>query len=1046
MTGVVADSILVELIAKFDKYEQDFKRAGDTAEREMARIRRATDAPVGISGGDDGSVAATTNRKRSAASEAKRIAKDLAVSEASAAKDAASAVAAAEKVKQDAIRETERVADESSKRRMANIDATLAAQASAASSGRSGPLKGTGNNDGPQRPLSSNAASFINGADTGAEADAQKELNALKLDEIKLQDAKTFASKADKAVIDEQLATLRLIRKLEAEGLDDAAINIKLDERDLAIQERKAVIAAEQAASAKKQSLSGLTKFAEGAGVGRGGSAALVGGLVAGAAVGGIVAAAKDGLEYAADLANVSKQLGLTTKDLQVYQSGAERVGVTNEQLRTSFGQLASNIGKAQEGAKEQGKIFGKDGLAIDLGNAKDGYKSLGDLLPTIVERFSSIKDPARRAALETALFGESGRKLDSLLSGGTDSIKALGDELERTGGILSGEDIARSAKVAADLKLVGDQLERELASTVSQNASAIESLATSLLNGAGALLKFIDAFQRFRAQNQIGTGDPGLAATGRATLLQSAQGRDQALNNNRAGLAAIRNASSSDAVVNTGNGVGAPGLLGGNYTANNPQALAAARKQLLSQRREILQAYKTANAQNAGSDATAQGGKVGNLNVFAPDPKKPKKGKSAESIEAERLERQKKFTAAEAQEEAERLQLLSELTSDTRLQDQYARERVRTEQTAKDKEITDQAEATINRQKLKGGDAELERSRAQILIKENDANADLQIQSINRKEQSRYLEEQLAHLKTAADIRTDDLDVQEALAKTTKQRAEIEKKLLAISIQNQRDALNKTIADKATTPEALKDAQTQLAALPAKQAGQQAVLDKKNQGALKDYFDTLNDPNARVQAAVVDKLKSVDEAITDAAANTLGVKDPFLKSLLQIFLQQNVLKPLYDAFQNKGASGGIGGIFGSIAGLFGGGSSFNVGGTSVANSSFDLGSLSGSFASGGNVSAGKIYKINENGPELFQPGMSGQIIPTGRAAAASGGNMTVVQNISVDGRNSVTPAGFAGQILAQANAHANKAAAQAGKTAYNTSPIRQQKLTQLGS
>ena len=971
--------------------------------------------------------------------------------------ETASAKAAAKEKADAAIAESER--ELAAKTRMANIEATLAERAAQSARGsRSGPLKGTGLNDGAQRPLGSNAAAFINGG-AALEVAAAKEVDALTADIATKQAGLNALKGAEKREQQDILSNMRLEKQLRAAGIEEEEILLRLETQ-------RAAVAATRAAEEKQAARAGVTKFAEGAGIGRGGSGALVGGLVAASVATGIYEAAKAGLDYANNLSILSKQLGLTTKDLQVYQSAAESLGVTNEQLRTSFGQLATNIGKAQEGAKEQSKIFGKDGLAIDLGNARDGYKSLGDLLPSIIDRFSKIPDQARRAAFETALFGEAGRKLDPLLSGGTASVNQLADALEKTGAILSGEAIARSAKAAEVLKRVGDQLERQLADTVSQNASAITSLAKSLLEGASAMLQFINAFQRFQALSSINTGDPANVAAGQAILNQTPEGRSIARRNNDAGLAALRRgARSGDATINVGNGIGEAGLLGpggvlgGRYIQNTPEAIAAARKQLLAQRRGIVQAESAAAAQNAGADTNPQTGKVGNLNVFAPDPKKGKKGKSAEELEAERLERDKKFTAAEASEQLARLGFLTELTSDTRQQDEYARERITTENKAKDREIREEAEKTINSQKLKGDAAALERSRAQQLIKENDANAELAIQVINRHEMSRYLEEQLQHTLTANEILVDGLNAQYVLAKTAKDRVDAEKRLLSIQIENERLALEKQIKDKATSPEARADAQTKLDALGSKQSNALAVIDRQNRNPIERYRDSLDDPQTQIQQAVADKLKSVDDAISSEAAKVLGVKDPFLKSLLQIFLQQNVLRPLYDAMAQAGSGGGggIGGFLGTALGAIGISGGHSLGGSGISNSLFGLlsqGNGVKGFASGGEPPVGRVSIVGENGPELFLPKTAGTIIPnhainvgaSNKAVRSNGqGGVTLHQTIQIDG-SGVNPQGFAEGIISHVRSETAAAIQQSGRQVLDATPARVQRRQTLGT
>ena len=84
-------------------------------------------------------------------------------------------------------------------------------------------------------------------------------------------------------------------------------------------------------------------------------------------------------------------------------------------------------------------------------------------------------------------------------------------------------------------------------------------------------------------------------------------------------------------------------------------------------------------------------------------------------------------------------------------------------------------------------------------------------------------------------------------------------------------------------------------------------------------------------------------------------------KDIARLLLKETVSDPLAGLFKGfaKSAGSGIGDFF---SGLFG-----------------------GARANGGPVSAGKAYLVGERGPELFAPGVSGNIIPNG------GGGLTVV-------------------------------------------------------
>lgn len=91
---------------------------------------------------------------------------------------------------------------------------------------------------------------------------------------------------------------------------------------------------------------------------------------------------------------------------------------------------------------------------------------------------------------------------------------------------------------------------------------------------------------------------------------------------------------------------------------------------------------------------------------------------------------------------------------------------------------------------------------------------------------------------------------------------------------------------------------------------------------------------------------------------------------------------------QGTGGGGSSGGVFGSLQRLA----------SSVLT-------RKPARASGGHVSAGQVYRVNESGIEGFQPAGSGKIIPLGQmnAARPQGGVTTVVQPLHFDMRGAIT-------------------------------------------
>ena len=90
---------------------------------------------------------------------------------------------------------------------------------------------------------------------------------------------------------------------------------------------------------------------------------------------------------------------------------------------------------------------------------------------------------------------------------------------------------------------------------------------------------------------------------------------------------------------------------------------------------------------------------------------------------------------------------------------------------------------------------------------------------------------------------------------------------------------------------------------------------------------------------------------------------------------------------------------------LAGGGGDGGTGGGLLSSITSILGSILGApgRATGGPVSPGRPYRVGENGPELFVPTTSGQILANGTGRGGSSVNMTI--NVSDNGRGSAPDA-----------------------------------------
>jgi hypothetical protein len=147
-----------------------------------------------------------------------------------------------------------------------------------------------------------------------------------------------------------------------------------------------------------------------------------------------------------------------------------------------------------------------------------------------------------------------------------------------------------------------------------------------------------------------------------------------------------------------------------------------------------------------------------------------------------------------------------------------------------------------------------------------------------------------------------------------------------------------------------------------------------------QDVFDRWvalhADAFQKVSEEAEEKYDQISEFAKRAAAN---IQDSFADFLFDPFKDglSGMLKSFRDTLRRMVAEAASQQILGALFGALGGSSNSFLSGIGNA--------FGGARAMGGPVSAGKSYLVGERGPEMFVPGMSGQIVPN-----HASGSMTI--------------------------------------------------------
>lgn len=704
--------------------------------------------------------------------------------------------------------------------------------------------------------------------------------------------------------------------------------------------------------------------------------------VVAGSAfVAGLKGAVTASLDLAGGLGEAAQQIGVTVRELQVLRYAAMQAGVAQEEMDGALAKGTKALGQAALGAAAPKKAF--DALGVSVRDTNGHVKTIGVALPEIAERLSKIPDPAQRAAAEVAIFGRTGQKLDTILTGGKKGLEDYGKAAEEAG-LIIGDDLARKADDAADkVEELTAQLKVSFAKEVAANADAILGLASAL----GALT--VRAVQFINKHPQLVGALAGAAVGARVAGAPGAAlgAVGGAVVSDRMGRAAAD--SNMDLAFRTAE------LQKATRRANEVRETAD-RPRTRLQRMGITPDYGVKRgdaAYNAAkAELTKQQGLMRQAMAAAPKPVatapvldgedlpdflasggggKKKKGKTAEQLarEAERqreeaIRRQKGFDDAAAKLDDELLDAKRDATEDYHQIAEFARQQAEAEYA--------KTAADIEAKRQLGDYTELQAAQLTGKAKEIELQ---KIVNINAEEAAQKARDALAVMEAQADTDRDLLAAQESVALTAGQRRDLQLRMLDLDKQIERAKLDEVIHSQNATAAEKLIAEARLKQLDAIYQGRAEVIKDQTRSPLEDYAKrkarTPEQLQEQAEQLVVDRLDSVEKGISQALADKLGVgDDPLITGLIDMLLDEILFRPLAEALRNgkDGMSGGGGGFFGSLlSGVFG-----------------SIGKIFG-FAEGTPYAPRGLAVVGERGPELVNLRGGERIWPNGEGPALGG-------------------------------------------------------------
>lgn len=194
----------------------------------------------------------------------------------------------------------------------------------------------------------------------------------------------------------------------------------------------------------------------------------------AGIAAGGMLAMAFKAGQSADDLMTMANVTGFSVEELQKLQYASSFVDVSMDTMTGSISKLTKNMSSGNEAF---------DKLGVSVTNADGSFRDATDVWYDTIEALGNVEDGTERDMLSMELFGKSAMEMAGIVDDGGASLKALGEEAEATGNILSTDAVA-------DAVAFNDQIDELKGKAEQAFFSAGAALADTLVP---ALEKLVD-------------------------------------------------------------------------------------------------------------------------------------------------------------------------------------------------------------------------------------------------------------------------------------------------------------------------------------------------------------------------------------------------------------------------------------------------------------------------------------------------------------------------------------------------------------------------
>lgn len=226
------------------------------------------------------------------------------------------------------------------------------------------------------------------------------------------------------------------------------------------------------------------------------GNALATGVKFTGTAVAGMFAYTAEIAASADEINTLAKQTGLSTAEIQKFMYAAELIDVPLDTLTGSMAKLVKNMNTATKGTGDAYDAF--LALGVSITDSTGTLRNNQEVFDECISALSKIEDETQRDAYAMSIFGKSAQDLNPLILGGTEQLKAFGDELEREGLILDQTHLDKLNEFNDKIDTFKAKFQATLAEGALEGVDAFEDLFDKSEEIVDIIAWLISAFAKF--------------------------------------------------------------------------------------------------------------------------------------------------------------------------------------------------------------------------------------------------------------------------------------------------------------------------------------------------------------------------------------------------------------------------------------------------------------------------------------------------------------------------------------------------------------------